>query len=41
MEDNNSLSDYFKIAESAHTDRRVTELHADILDLTYDELDKQ
>ena len=26
--------------DSAHTDRRVTELHADILDLINDELDK-
>ena len=39
MEYKISLSDYLDIADSARKDRRVTELHADILDLIFDGLD--
>ena len=39
MEDNIALNDYSEITDSAHKDRRVTELHADFLDWTFDKFD--
>ena len=38
MEDNYYMSCYLGTTERAHNDHRLTELHADILDLIFDEL---